>query len=638
MTASLSIFVVDRDRDVAEGLAEVLSTAGHEVQWAFSGEDATRILTEQSFDVSFINVKLPGMSGIESFLEIHKIRPGMRAIMMTGYTVEQLLTQAVDEGAVRLVRKPFEMDGVLAALDTVRPTGMVLVAEDDPDFSERLETELSNVGQRVAIANTGNEALDAMEAGDKDVLLLDLRLPFMSGLEIFLKLKKRGHSLPTILVSGFVGEMGGPAGLLRDMCVGGILAKPFDPSQLLIALETISEAIAKAPAPQTVPRAPDPEPPEARPQDRPEKEAPKKAEARSPDSAAEPRPGKILVIDDDRDVADGLADVLVFSGHEVRTALTVDEALDAIADFDAEIALVDIQLGRDSGLELIKVLKDRRPNILAVVVTAKADQQSAIDALRSGADDYLNKPLHPNELFQVLQRCFDRIDSHGERANTEVSEDDFAANMSHELRDPLNAVIGFSEILSAEMLGPLGCEQYRDYATDIRKAGEHLTSVIDEMLDKKTPAAADSEDSDAHGETSPDVPEAPEPGGLEPSAMDIPGDQDTGTADESDPLVAAFYAGKTGGPRPTDPGSPSPETEAAEPPEDESRGAGDETAGAADMQADGSEGPRLDLAGEAAAEQGFEAPAADPGSDVQAGADTPPSDLDVLPFPIKNAI
>jgi PAS domain S-box-containing protein len=66
-------------------------------------------------------------------------------------------------------------------------------------------------------------------------------------------------------------------------------------------------------------------------------------------------------------------------------------------------------------------------------------------------------------------------------ANRAMSE--FVANMSHELRTPLNAVIGFSEIIKAEMLGPVGTPQYIDYAEDIYRSGTHLLEIINDILD-----------------------------------------------------------------------------------------------------------------------------------------------------------
>ncbi len=60
---------------------------------------------------------------------------------------------------------------------------------------------------------------------------------------------------------------------------------------------------------------------------------------------------------------------------------------------------------------------------------------------------------------------------------------EFLANMSHELRTPLNAVIGFSEIIAKEMLGPVGSDEYKNYAGDILSSGQHLLELINEILD-----------------------------------------------------------------------------------------------------------------------------------------------------------
>ncbi len=61
------------------------------------------------------------------------------------------------------------------------------------------------------------------------------------------------------------------------------------------------------------------------------------------------------------------------------------------------------------------------------------------------------------------------------------SKSDFLANMSHELRTPLNAIIGFSEVMAGQLFGPIGSDQYRQYAGDIHGAGRHLLQIIDQI-------------------------------------------------------------------------------------------------------------------------------------------------------------
>jgi two-component system cell cycle sensor histidine kinase PleC len=80
-----------------------------------------------------------------------------------------------------------------------------------------------------------------------------------------------------------------------------------------------------------------------------------------------------------------------------------------------------------------------------------------------------------------LARKYEAEKIRAETANRAKSE--FLANMSHELRTPLNAINGFSEIMASEMFGPLGDPRYREYVSDILSSGQHLLSVINDILD-----------------------------------------------------------------------------------------------------------------------------------------------------------
>ncbi len=118
---------------------------------------------------------------------------------------------------------------------------------------------------------------------------------------------------------------------------------------------------------------------------------------------------RILIVDDDRDFAESLADVLEHHGYELAVAGSADEACAKGREFDPNVALLDIRLGPSSGTELIGALRATRPGLLCVMVTAYAELDTAVESLQSGAYDYLRKPLDVHSLLAVLERAFDKI-------------------------------------------------------------------------------------------------------------------------------------------------------------------------------------------------------------------------------------
>ena len=234
---SLNVFIVDDDKDFGESLSMLLTLEGHRVTLAFSGEEAVCRFQKETFDFTFMDVRLPGMNGVESFLEMRKIRPRAKVVMMTAYSMEQLLEQAVDAGAVGILHKPVPSSEIIAAIEDAMPSGIVLLADDDTSFVEGLNELLAAQGYQVLVAHTGQEALDTVLSNQVDVLLLDLKMPVLSGLEVYLELKKKGKVVPTIILTGC--EQQGAEDILGqdDWRVLGCLVKPFDPLELLQAIE-----------------------------------------------------------------------------------------------------------------------------------------------------------------------------------------------------------------------------------------------------------------------------------------------------------------------------------------------------------------------------------------------------------------
>jgi CheY-like chemotaxis protein len=233
------VFVVDDDKDFTESLSMAIEGRGFDVEVAFSGEEAVDKFREMDFDIAFMDVKLPGMNGVESFLEIKKFKPDARVVMMTGFSVEQLLEQAVENGAWDVLRKPVDMKRILDILEKMNPDG-ILLADDDPDFVESIRELLINNGYNVLVAQNGVEAVGMVQKGGVDLLILDLRMPIMAGIEAYMELKKSGHTVPTVIVTAFADEEGSTIKEFRSMSVSGILKKPFDPEELLDIVESLN--------------------------------------------------------------------------------------------------------------------------------------------------------------------------------------------------------------------------------------------------------------------------------------------------------------------------------------------------------------------------------------------------------------
>ena len=235
----LNILIVDDNKDFAESMSDVLGLDGHISEIAHSGEEAERKFRKKDYDIVFMDVKLPGRNGVESFYKIQKFKPDARVIMMTGYSMETLLTQAVKKGAWDVLYKPIDMEKILTMMHNVKPDG-ILIADDDPDFIEAVRRILINNGYKVFTATNGKEAIEKIKTNGIDILILDLRMPFLNGLATYIEMRKTGKIVPTIIVTAYAREEAAAINELKSFAVSGILHKPFDPEQLLTALSSLT--------------------------------------------------------------------------------------------------------------------------------------------------------------------------------------------------------------------------------------------------------------------------------------------------------------------------------------------------------------------------------------------------------------
>ena len=205
----------------------------------------------------------------------------------------------------------------------------------------------------------------------------------------------------------------------------------------------------------------------------------------------------ILVVDDTRDNLDLMSNLLK-GEYQVKIAMSGEKALSiASSDRPPDLILLDVMMPGLDGFEVCQRLKadPATRGIPVIFLTAKAEVEDEQRGLEIGAVDYITKPISPPILLARVRNHLalktmadalqernvdlDRARAEAERANRAKSE--FLSSMSHELRSPLNAILGFGQLLETDTPPPTTRQQAS--ITRILSAGWHLLKLIDEILD-----------------------------------------------------------------------------------------------------------------------------------------------------------
>lgn len=115
---------------------------------------------------------------------------------------------------------------------------------------------------------------------------------------------------------------------------------------------------------------------------------------------------RILIVDDESDLAVGLKLYFRRRQFEVETAASAEQALERIRQSPPQLVITDLMLPGMSGLELLKHLKEQWPELFVVLITGYATVETAVQAIREGAFDYIAKPFTPQQLEVVVNRVF----------------------------------------------------------------------------------------------------------------------------------------------------------------------------------------------------------------------------------------
>jgi len=127
---SEKVLLVDDEEEFTETLAERMRTRGMEVSTTNSGADALELVDEESFDVVVLDLKMPGIDGIEALKRIKRRRPNIQVVLLTGHATVEKGVEAIKEGALEFLEKPVDLASLTEAIHRAKATKMVLVEKD----------------------------------------------------------------------------------------------------------------------------------------------------------------------------------------------------------------------------------------------------------------------------------------------------------------------------------------------------------------------------------------------------------------------------------------------------------------------------------------------------------------------------
>lgn len=114
---------------------------------------------------------------------------------------------------------------------------------------------------------------------------------------------------------------------------------------------------------------------------------------------------KILVVDDEHNSREGLTKILIKEGYEIVAAESGEAALKEASKQDFDLIITDLKMPDISGIDVLEKIREQKPNIGVIIVTAYGEVNSYLKAMTLGAFEYLNKPIKLDELRRVINKA-----------------------------------------------------------------------------------------------------------------------------------------------------------------------------------------------------------------------------------------
>lgn len=253
----------------------------------------------------------------------------------------------------------------------------LLMVDDEEEFLVSSSQALGRRGFDVDIAPNGVTALDKMERGNYDAVVLDVRMPDIDGIEVFKEIRQKHPDVPVMLLTGY-GSLTDAFQTSKDG-VADYLFKPIEIDELA---DRIRRVVVRS----------------------------------TSHKAKEPRPGRdalpaetvnIMLVDDEVHFLDSMKKVLQRRNMDVTTAESGRDALDLLTRRPVDVVVLDLKMPGMDGMEVLRRIKTGFPHIEVIILTGHPSVETALEVIDLGANEYLKKPPEIDDLVRTIRKLYE---------------------------------------------------------------------------------------------------------------------------------------------------------------------------------------------------------------------------------------
>ena len=377
-TTAMRILVVDDERTVCNGVEKVLVRKGHSVEKSLTVADAVAALeSNPAFDLVLADLMMPQAGGFDLLRSVRERWARIPVVIMTGYASIASAVEATRMGAVGYLPKPFTPDEleIAVAQATQQVARPATAPTSSPNTRNLIDVDMPFDAEEVAAA-TSRGYVQHLTRSDMPVVEY-----CTLGQRSCKRFKTKGickrNECPLTVAERRKAAQVARAPLVSDPID---VDMPFSAREVAAATsEAYVDALGRGDVAVT-----------------------------GRWNRNKPSTRRVLVVDDEVVVANSMRRSLSRRGYHVDEAFSAREALQRILTEMYDLVLLDVRMPDGSGLELLPKIKKHRPQLPVVMVTGYASIDSAVDAIRHGASDYMSKPFTPDEIYATASRAIRR--------------------------------------------------------------------------------------------------------------------------------------------------------------------------------------------------------------------------------------